>query len=377
MNFSWKWILGICAGLLVMIWIMNALENRSSRRNVERQRQAASSSRGDYSGVVGVGRSAVTSSIDLSGKLDPSILPDLFRAILEELAPTERPDTEAFQKKVVQTLSQRIMEDPDINYRVDLNEDGNMDPVLVVPEAVDGEAAVYSIRVPDPEKFPKDPTASTTDWAKIAEEGVELCALSATFNEQEKSITVDAAPNGYLYGGGGSAAPTHYRETYASSGHNWMQTYFAYRLFSDVLFGPRYGWYGPGWYGGWYGGFYGGWHRPVVVRNVTRTQTRYRKASNRSAPMTTRSGRQAVSSASRRTTPPSFVRRQASSASRQTGSRTSTPRTSTTSTRASTPSSTRTSTSRPSTSSSRSSSTFRSSTSRSSSYRGGGFSFGK
>ncbi|MDE0022633.1 MAG: hypothetical protein OXT69_14785 [Candidatus Poribacteria bacterium] len=367
MNIRWKWILAACIGFVVILWIFSALENAGKKRTVTR---SPSSSR--YQGVVGVGSSGVTAKIDLTDNLNPAILPDLLRSILEEIAPTEKPETTAFQQKVVQTLSQRIMEDPDVNYQVDLNEDDNVDPVLVVPEAVDDEAAVYSIRVPDPEKHPKDPspTDQTTDWSKIAEEGVELCAVSATFDEQAKSITVDAAPNQHLYTGSGSS--THYRETYPASRHSWMETYFAYRLFSDVLFGPRYGWYGPGWYGGWYGGYYGGVNRNVTVRrNITRTQTKYRTAGRQSSAMRTSKGNAASSSASRRTTPPSFVRRQSSSASRvgSSSTRSTTTRPSSTSTR---------STYRPSTSSrsssSRSSSTFRSS---GSSYRGGGFSFGK
>ncbi len=395
MNIRWKWIIALGVGFVVVLWIFGALENSAKKRRDAARRDSVSRptstpSRSNYQGVVGVGRSNVTASMDLTDKLNPAILPDLLRSILEEIAPTEKPETTAFQQLVVQTLSQRIMNDPDVGYQVDLNEDGNLDPVLVIPETVDGVAAVYSIRVPDPDKHPKDPdpAGQTTDWATIAEEGVELCALSATFNEQAKSITVDAAPNQYLYASSGTAAPTHYRQTYASSGHNWMQTYFAYRLFSDVLFGPRYGWYGPGWYGGWYGGYYRGLDRRVVVRrNVTRNVTKYRSANRSSSAMRTSTGKAATSSAaSRRTAPPSFVRRQSSSASRVGG--TSSTRTTTTRPSTSTRSSTsRTTTTRPSTStrsstyrtptrssSSRSSSTFRSS---GSSYRGGGFSFGK
>ena len=386
MDIRWKWILACCIGFIVILWIFSALENMGTKR---RQTASRSTSSSRYQGVVGVGSSGVTAKIDLTDKLNPAILPDLLRSILEEIAPTEKPETTAFQQKVVQTLSRRIMEDPDVNYQVDLNEDGNIDPALVVPEAVDEEAAVYSIRVPDPEKHSKDPdpTDAATDWAKIAEEGVELCAVSATFDEQAKSITVDAAPNQYLYAGAG--ASTHYRETYPASRHSWMETYFAYRLFSDVLFGPRYGWYGPGWYGGWYGGYYGGMNRNVTVRrNITRTQTKYRSAGRQSTAMRTSKGNAASSSASRRTAPPSFVRRQSSAASRSgtssSSTRSSTARPSTTRSSTARPSSTSTrssstrSTYRPSTSSrsssSRSSSTFRSS---GSSYRGGGFSFGK
>ncbi|MDE0298428.1 MAG: hypothetical protein OXN17_07345 [Candidatus Poribacteria bacterium] len=218
---------------------------------------------------VGVGRSTVSAKIDLTDKLNPAILPDVLKEVFRELAPTKKPESKEFQQKVVQKLSQKIMDDPEVNYRVDLNEDGNIDPLLVVPETVEGKAAVYSLRVPDPGDHPKDPQQNA-DWHKIADGGIELVALSVTYDQNAQSMAINAESNKYVYEGRNH----HHGSTYHSHGHNWMATYFQYMIMRDILFRP-YGWYGPGFYGGWYGGFYGGWHSPVATRSVRRTVTSY------------------------------------------------------------------------------------------------------
>jgi len=274
--------------------------------------------------VIGVGKSQVTTKIDLTDKLNPAILPDVLKEILREITPNQKPKSDEFQQQVVQKLSQRIMDDPEVNYRVDLNEDGNLDPVLVVPESVNGEAAVYSVRVPDPQKYPKDP-ASNSDWGKIVEEGIELCALSVAFNETTKTMVVDAETNEYLY----QESPRHHRSEYVVHNHSWLETYFTYMVFRDILFGP-YMWYRPMWYGGWYGPWYGGWHAPVYTRPVTRTVTRYRRSNSTSSGMRTASGRSVRSSRSTsRTRAPSFTR------TRQSSTRTTSPTRRSTSTRSS------------------------------------------
>ena len=236
---------------------------------------------------VGVGRSAVSVKIDLTDKLNPAILPDVLKEVFRELAPTKKPESKEFQQKVVQKLSQKIMDDPEVNYRVDLNEDGNIDPLLVVPESVEGKAAVYSLRVPDPGNHPTDPQQNA-DWHKIAGDGIELVALSVTYDQSAQSMAISAESNKYVYEG----QRQHHSSTYHSHGHNWMATYFQYMIMRDILFRP-YGWYGPGFYGGWYGGFYGGWHAPVGTRSVRRTVTSYNTspASARSASNVARSSR--------------------------------------------------------------------------------------
>jgi len=313
--------------------------------NAAQRKTAHAVQRRSSAQVVGVAQQRVTSSMDLTDKLNPAILPDVLKEVLREVAPSKKPESKEFQQAVVKKFSQKIMDDPDINYRVDLNADENLDPVLVVPESMDGEAAVYSVRVPDPDKHKTDPPA-TADWNKIAADGIELVAISVTFDEASKTMSVDAEPNEHLYTG----SQRHYRSNYSSSGHNWMQTYFTYMIFRDILFRP-YGWYGPGWYGGWYGGYYGGWHAPIHTRTVVVNNTRYARSTGRSTGLRTASGRNVRSTkASSRRSAPSFVRRSSAAGASRTGSSRTT---------------------------SRSRSSSRSSTRSGGSFRGGGFGGGK
>ena len=96
---------------------------------------------------VGVAQSNVSVKIDLTDKLNPAILPDVMREVLQELTPTEKPDSEKFQQQVVRKLSHKIISNPEVNYRVDLNEDSNLDPLLVVPESVQGQAADQALMI--------------------------------------------------------------------------------------------------------------------------------------------------------------------------------------------------------------------------------------
>ena len=308
MKSSFGWIAAL-VGLLVVWMMINSAAQKKTAHAVQRR-----SSSGQ---VVGVAQQRVTSSMDLTDKLNPAILPDVLKEVLREVAPNQKPESAAFQQEVVKKFSQKIMDDPEINYRVDLNSDENLDPVLVVPESMEGEAAVYSVRVPDPEKHKTDPAANA-DWNKIAADGIELAALSVTFDEGSKTMSVDAEPNEYLY----KDSQRHYRSDYSSSGHSWMQSYFTYMIFRDVLFRP-YGWYGRGWYGGWYGGYYGGWHAPIHTRTVVVNNTRYARSTGRSAGVRTSSGRAVRSTkAASRKSAPSFVRRANASSASRTGSRT-------------------------------------------------------
>ena len=219
---------------------------------------------------VGVGRSAVSVKIDLTDKLNPAILPDVLKEVFRELAPTKKPESKEFQQKVVQKLSQKIMDDPEVNYRVDLNEDGNIDPLLVVPESVEGKAAVYLASCSGPRQSSDGSRSRMRIGIRSREDGIELVALSVTYDQSAQSMAISAESNKYVYEG----QRQHHSSTYHSHGHNWMATYFQYMILRDILFRP-YGWYGPGFYGGWYGGFYGGWHAPVATRSVRRTVTSY------------------------------------------------------------------------------------------------------
>ena len=221
---------------------------------------------------VGVARATVSTKIDLTNKLNPAILPDVMKEVLREAAPQEKPESKKFQQKIVQSLSQKIMDDPEVNYQVDLNEDGNRDPLLVGPESVQQQSAIYSLRVPDPSQHTIDPDQNA-NWHQIAKDGIELVAVSLTYEQNSSSMTINAESNQHVYEG----RALHHKSSYYANEHSWMTSYFRYMIIRDILFRP-YGWYGPGWYGGWYGSYYGGWHAPVRTRTVTRTTTRYRRA---------------------------------------------------------------------------------------------------
>lgn len=221
---------------------------------------------------VGVARTKVSTKIDLTNKLNPAILPDVMKEVLKEIAPQGKPESQKFQQKIVQILSQKIMDDPEVNYQVDLNEDGNLDPLLVVPESVQNKAAVYSLRVPDPGQYTTDPDQNA-NWHQIAKDGIELVAISLTYDQNNSSMMINAESNQHVYEG----RAHHHKSSYYASEHSWMQSYFRYMIIRDILFSP-YRWYGPTWYGGWYGGYYGQWHAPVRTRTITRTTTRYKRA---------------------------------------------------------------------------------------------------
>ncbi len=239
--------------------------------------------------AVGVAKSEVSAKIDLSDKLNPQILPDVLREVLASIQVDGTPDKKEFQQKVVQKFSQKIMQDPDINYRVDLNEDGVIDPLMVVPESVDGEAAVYSLRVPDPVSYPQDP-GSNADWDAIAnKQSLELVEVSVTFDPNAKEVLIASSPNQNVYENSNS----HYQQSYNSSGHSWIETYFQYRLFSMILFGP-YGWgYGP-----FFGGFYNSWYSPypASMRSANMANSRYSKAAATNRGPKTPSGKNISSS---------------------------------------------------------------------------------
>jgi hypothetical protein len=235
---------------------------------------------------VGVSQAQVRAKIDLTDKLDPEILPDVLQQVFASISVKEKPESEAFQQEVVQRFSRLVLEDPNINYRVDLNEDGVVDPLMVVPESVEGRAAVYSLRVPDPEHFPQDPTGNV-DWNQVSKkQSIELVEVAVTVDPNAKQVSIASTPNQHLYEN--TPSNTHYTQNYnQSSGINWIQTYFQYQLFSSILFGP-YGWgFGP-----FYGGFYGGYYRPypTASRNYQSRNSRYAKANRSNQALKTTNG---------------------------------------------------------------------------------------
>ena len=233
--------------------------------------------------AVGVARSQIQSKIDLTNQLDPQILPSILEEVLSKITVKKGIKSEEFQKQVVQRLSYTILNDPEANYRIDLNEDGVIDPLMIVPEAIDGEAVIYSLRVPDPEKFPKDPS-SDADWEKVAEkQSIEIVEVNLTLSTDKNGVVIASNPNGNVYQEKGNQS---YQSNYSSSGHSWIATYFQYRLFSAMLFGP-YGWG----FGSFYGGFYNGsYNRVATSQRSSQTSSRYNKASASSSQVKSPSG---------------------------------------------------------------------------------------
>ncbi len=236
---------------------------------------------------VGVARSAVQTRIDLTNQLDPQILPTILEEVLSGISiqgKNGKIDSKEFQKTVVQNLSQAILSNSETNYRVDLNEDGIIDPLMILPESVDGEAVIYSLRVPDPEIFPKDPQGDV-DWDKIAkDQSLEIIELVMTLTQSKEGVSIASKPNSNVYQN--TSNQTSYQQHYPSTSYNWIQTYFQYRLFSAVLFGS-YGWG----FGGFYGGFYGSHYSPVRTASRPYRASSYKKAPKSSSSLKSASGK--------------------------------------------------------------------------------------
>ncbi|MBF0433370.1 MAG: hypothetical protein HQK83_18985 [Fibrobacteria bacterium] len=275
-------------GIFLVFFVVSAMYNCKENRSY----------------AVGVGQSQVSAKIDLTDKLNPQILPDVLKGVLASIQINEKPDSKKFQQKVVQRFSTAIMNDAGINYAVDLNEDGVVDPLMIKPESVDKEGVVYSLRVPDPTNHPKDP-GSGADWDNIADnESIELVEVAVSFSEVDKELAISANPNHHVYEN--SRENTHYTSHYSGHHHSWMETYFQYRLFSMVLFGP-YGWgFGP-----FYGGYYGGYYRPYgSAARMSRGahSSRYAKSARTNTGLKTGSGKalRGSKSASRTSMPKSI-----------------------------------------------------------------------
>jgi hypothetical protein len=242
------------------------------------------SSRYDTS-TVGVGYSAVIDEmgeLDLKDQLDASLLPDMLsQAYKEGLEAGKKKDE--LQRFVVRKLSQDIREIS----TVDLDGNGETDPVLVVPEG-DDEQMTFSVRVPDPSVYGQGKKSlpdikDAAAWQKLAEnEAVELLALTAVpkiENGRVAEMEFESRPSGAFY-----SEPSYYHHR-SSSGLNSLLTYMVVR---DMFYRPM--WYGPSYYH-WYGGYY----RPYYVSNVysrrTSTVTRYKSGKTSYGRLKTSSGR--------------------------------------------------------------------------------------
>ena len=300
-----------CVGIVILMVVFGFCWSMMSRRPRPRPEPRP--------GPTSRAAAQAKAKIDLTDKLNPKILPDVVSSVLKGMSEEAKTDSEQFHKTLVQKLSKKIMEDPEVNYRVDLNEDKQIDPLLIVPESPKDDTAVYSLRVPDPIKNPKDPTPPA-DWDKLAEEGVELLALSLIFDPNGKKLTVDADPNDYVYE---NSRHHHYRSHYYHHHHSWLGGYWGYSLFRGGL-----GYHRPG---GWYDGYYAGWHGPTSTRMVDRPVSSYGSSQVVGAAPRTPSGQEIVSQrAATRTSRPqsiqTLVNRHTARAARSTAQRTSSAR---------------------------------------------------
>ncbi len=210
----------------------------------------------------GVGISMSSGEIDLSEMLDVSKLPALVQSAWEEGLQTKQ-TKEELQKIVLQKISEKVQ----AISTVDLNADGNSDPVLVIPDG-DEEQMTYSFRVPDPKDVLEYPPLSDAKaWQEISEnKSVELASVSViprAVNGKVEKMDVEARPSSGFY----------LNQPYYTS--SFTSNLLTYMIVRDLFFRPM--WFGPSYYG-WYGSHY----RPMSTSHVasTRTVTNYSSGSS-------------------------------------------------------------------------------------------------
>jgi hypothetical protein len=132
---------------------------------------------------------------------------------------------------------------------IDLNDDGTVDPILVKPEAVEGEQyMLLSLRVPAPGAYPLPAANDAGGWKKV--EQLEVATMTVSLND--KALTVQAQGNKHMYP---NSAGNHYAAHDRSS--SFLQMYMGMRMMEWMFFPRYYGFYGAG---------YGyGMYRPMPV----------------------------------------------------------------------------------------------------------------
>lgn len=194
----------------------------------------------DYQ-VVGVseGLTERARALDLAKNLDVALLPEIGKQVVREAAQRGLKE-QAFLVYLVRETSNRIREISTI----DLNADGQVDPILVKPEPVQGEQYVLlSVRVPEAKAYPLPAASDQAAWRNV--ETLEVATLTLALSPQALTVQAQANPQAY---GGQQGQPYVVQDRTP----NFLQMYFALRMV-DWLFAPRgYGFWGPGFgYGRW------------------------------------------------------------------------------------------------------------------------------
>ncbi|MCH9046407.1 MAG: hypothetical protein IIA40_09905 [SAR324 cluster bacterium] len=217
------------------------------------QRYTQPARRLDYSTrAVSRGLTAEALALDLENDLDVSLLPEIGKQAIRQAAQQGLKE-QAFLEAVLRDVSDRVREISTI----DINQDGQVDPILVKPEPAGKEQYVLlSLQVPAVESYPLPSASDAAAWKKV--ETFEVATMSVSFNEKE--LAVEASGNQHVY------PNTHSQRYYAHDRNpSFLQTYMTIRMMEWMFFPRYYGFYGPG---------YGyGFYRPMGVPMVMSRRT--------------------------------------------------------------------------------------------------------
>jgi hypothetical protein len=233
---SHHWFLIIAVGVVVYVLTQGGDEKYAASPRIDYDRLAVSQ-----------GMTAEAAALDLQKDLDIALLPDIGKQVIREAA-QQGLQKQAFLERVVQEVGNRVRQISTI----DLNDDGTVDPILVKPEAVEGEQyMLLSLRVPAPGAYPLPAAGDTSGWKKV--EQLEVATMTVALND--KALTVQAQGNRHVYP---NSAGNHYSAHDRSS--SFLQMYMGMRMMEWMFFPRYYGFYGAG---------YGyGMYRPMPVATM-------------------------------------------------------------------------------------------------------------
>ena len=189
--------------------------------------------------AVSQGMTTQARALNLEKELDISLLPDIGKAAIRDAAGKGLKKQE-FLQAVMRDVSERVSEISTI----DINSDGNADPILIKPEpAGDEQYVILSIRVPAQNAYPLPSAGEAAAWRKV--ETFEVATMTVSLNQKE--LTVQARGNRHVY-------PNSYnRNHYAYDRQpSFLQTYLTLRMVEWMFFPRYYGFYSPGWGYGYY-----------------------------------------------------------------------------------------------------------------------------